>query len=74
MDEKGKVFLSLQTDQIEDLIDKGVIKGGMIPKLRACVSVLEAGVKEIHICGWKNREGLINQVISDQATGTVLRL
>ena len=43
-------FASQLTEaEIKDLIAKGVITGGMLPKVEACLAALEKGVKKAHI-------------------------
>ena len=53
---------SLTADQARELIARGAIESGMIPKVQACLETLEHGVRKIHIidgrlrhsCCWKS--------------------
>lgn len=47
----------LSTDEVEALIAAGEINGGMIPKVRSALAVLERGVAQARIV---NLEGLVN--------------
>lgn len=60
------------TSEIEDLISRGHITGGMIPKLRSAADAVNRGVGRVHICGWKDSETLRNELASDKSTGTVI--
>jgi acetylglutamate kinase len=59
----GEVIPSLTPDQTQQLIDNGVINGGMIPKVRAALEAVHAGVAQARIV---NLEGLV------QSGGTIL--
>jgi acetylglutamate kinase len=43
------VIGELNVSEAEYLIKKGIISGGMIPKIRSCIKGLERGIKEIDI-------------------------
>src|SRR2546425_160827 len=49
LDETGSAIPVLTVDGLQDLIEKGRARDGMIPKLRACRQALEARVEEILI-------------------------
>jgi acetylglutamate kinase len=42
-DESGKVIARLSAQEAENLIESGVISGGMIPKVNSCLKALNAG-------------------------------
>ncbi len=52
-DSAGKVFSSLSISQAEALIASGVIAGGMIPKVNACIRAVRAGARARIIDGRK---------------------
>ncbi|MDB5048914.1 MAG: uncharacterized protein JWO30_1985 [Fibrobacteres bacterium] len=58
---------------IEKLIADGVANGGMIPKLKSCRAAVEAGIGQVHICGWAGAEKFAAQVRGDGNTGTIIR-
>ncbi|MCY3866642.1 MAG: acetylglutamate kinase [Chloroflexi bacterium] len=56
----GDIIADLTRAQALDLIDSGVISGGMIPKVTTALDVLSSGVPQAVITdldGWKNRGG-----------------
>ena len=55
---------------IEDLIQKGVVSGGMIPKVKSCMRALERGVKKVHIINGKIPHGLLLEIFTDKGIGT----
>lgn len=55
---------------VEKLMDQGIISGGMIPKLKACVRSIEKGVKKVHIINGKIPHGLLLEIFTDKGVGT----
>jgi len=64
------VFPTLQIDEINDMIQEGIIKGGMIPKVEACMRALEEGVQKTHIIDGRIAHSLILEVYTDEGIGT----
>ena len=60
----------LRIREVEKLIAKGVIDGGMLPKIRGCVDALAAGVKKIHIIDGRMSHSLLLEIFTDKGTGT----
>jgi acetylglutamate kinase len=69
---KGKKTL-LSTLKIKDaqkLIKKGVIGKGMIPKVKACITALKAGVAKTHIIDGRIPHSLLLEIYTDKGIGT----
>lgn len=56
--------------QVERFIQQGIIKGGMIPKTRACIQALRLGVKKTHMIDLKIPHGLLLEIFTDRGIGT----
>lgn len=52
------------------LIDDGVIKGGMIPKIRSAVDALNAGVRKVHFVDGRQPHALLLEIFTDGGIGT----
>jgi acetylglutamate kinase len=61
---------SLTADQARDLISSGAIGAGMIPKVQACLDILDAGVRKIHIIDGRVRHALLLEVFTSKGVGT----
>ncbi len=61
---------SLSRREVTTLIQKNVIQGGMIPKVRACLSALNGGVKKAHIVDARIRHALLLEIFTDKGIGT----
>ena len=54
------------------LIDNGAISGGMIPKVRACVDAVEAGVGSAHMVDGRIPHVLLLELFTDMGIGTMV--
>ena len=68
MDGSGRVISRLPGRQARMLLGTGVVRGGMIPKVQACLRALERAV-ETHIIDGR-RPGALLECISGKAVGT----
>lgn len=65
---------SLDSARCRELIRRGVIEEGMIPKVEACFEALEAGVKKTHIIDGRLRHSLLLEIYTDRGVGTEIVL
>ncbi|MBM3249863.1 MAG: acetylglutamate kinase [Candidatus Omnitrophica bacterium] len=64
-------FIStLTTQEAKGLIENKIIQQGMIPKVKACIGALEAGVKKTHVIDARTPHGLLLEIFTDQGVGT----
>jgi acetylglutamate kinase len=61
---------SLDEVQIKEMIDSGVISGAMFPKVEACLTALDAGVKKAHIIDGRIEHSLLLEIYTDKGIGT----
>ncbi len=61
---------TLSEDELNDLIGRGVIQGGMLPKVEACLEALEAGVGKAHIIDGRINHSLLLEIFTKQGVGT----
>jgi len=54
----------------EKLVKQGVIKGGMLPKTKACFSALGEGVKKTHIIDGRVVHSVLLEIFTDEGVGT----
>lgn len=64
-------FISTLTDvEAEDYIRTGIISGGMIPKVEACLRALAAGTEKTHIIDGRVDHALILEIFTSAGIGT----
>jgi acetylglutamate kinase len=69
-DEPNSLLPGLTPEECRDLIDRGVIDRGMIPKVEACLTSLEAGVKKTHIIDGRLPHALLLEIFTHTGIGT----
>lgn len=62
----------IDSDRIYDLLRRGVIHGGMEPKVNAGISAKRNGVGMVSIINGTKDRALLHEVLSDEGTGTVI--
>lgn len=53
------------------LIEEGVVSGGMIPKVKACLRAIEGGVGKSHILDGRMPHALLLELFTDYGVGTM---
>lgn len=71
-DDPQSSISSLTIAEAEQLIADGVISGGMIPKIEACIETVRKGVKKVHIVDGNLRHGLLLEIYTSSGIGTVI--
>jgi acetylglutamate kinase len=61
---------TLKIGDIQDLVNRNVITGGMLPKVRACERALKGGVGKTHIIDGRISHALLLEIYTDQGVGT----
>ncbi len=68
------LLTNLDAARCRDLVGRGVIDGGMIPKVDACVDSLRAGVRKTHIIDGRLKHSLLLEIFTDRGVGTEIVL
>ncbi|XZE37186.1 acetylglutamate kinase [Pirellulaceae bacterium SH501] len=69
-EDPDSVIHSLTAAEAQQLIADGVIAGGMIPKVEACISTLNRGVGKVHIIDGQLRHSLLLEIYTTAGVGT----
>lgn len=69
-DDPASLIQTLGADEARLLIREGVVGGGMIPKVEACLETLQRGVKKIHIVDGRVRHSLLLEIYTTSGVGT----
>jgi acetylglutamate kinase len=65
---------SLTVSQVSDMVGKGVINSGMLPKVEACITALRAGVTKTHIIDGRIPHSLLLEIYTEAGIGTEIVL
>ena len=63
---------TLTVNEARQLIDDGVIRGGMLPKVLSCVRAVEGGVERAHILSGEIPHSLVLELLTDRGIGTMI--
>lgn len=66
----GSLIKEVSTEELDELIREGVVREGMIPKVEACRMAVEGGVKAAHMVSGKEKDAVVNQLLSGDNVGT----
>jgi len=69
-DKNGSLISTLYVEEIDELIQEGVIKGGMIPKIKSARKAILSGVKKAHIIDGRITHSLLVELFTDEGLGT----
>ena len=70
LDAEGNVLTGLNTHQVEELIERGVIHGGMLPKIHCALEAVQGGVSSAHIIDGRVAHAALLEIFSDEGIGT----
>jgi acetylglutamate kinase len=70
LNQKGELISSIRSEAAEKLIEKGVIKGGMIPKVQACINALKKGCSKTYIIDGRIEHSLLLEIFTKEGIGT----
>lgn len=70
LDSTGRLMSSLKYTEIPELIKKGVVTGGMIPKLECCMMAMDGGVMKAHIVDGRVPYSIMLEIFTDSGIGT----
>lgn len=74
LDENKNLINTMDDKEALQLIDKGVIDGGMFPKVKCCLKALKGGVKKTHVIDGRLKHAILLEVFTDQGIGTEIVL
>ncbi|WP_048197789.1 acetylglutamate kinase [Methanocella arvoryzae] len=72
--DKSTLLSHLTEKECEDLIERGIISRGMIPKIRSSLCVLKAGAHSVHIINGNIEHALLLELLTEKGVGTRLTL
>lgn len=70
MDDKKNIISTTTSRKAKEMIRKGVIEGGMIPKVQACMEALKGGVSKTHIVDGRVPHCLLLEIFTERGIGT----
>lgn len=74
LDQEMKLIPELDAGEVEQLIEDGTVKGGMLAKARTILHALQNKVTDVHIMNARRPHAIVEELFTDVGVGTVCRL
>lgn len=71
-DKKDTLLSEITVQKGQELIQSGVIGGGMLPKLSNCMDAVEEGVDRVHIIDGRQEHCLLLEFFTEKGIGTMI--
>lgn len=72
INDKASFISRLSASEADELINGGVIGGGMLPKLSNCTSAIKNGVNRVHILDGRIAHCLLLEIFTNSGVGTAI--
>ena len=72
VDDASSLIGRTGSDELQSLVDGGVLTGGMIPKISACIHAVENGVGSAHIVDGRRPHVMLLELFTDEGIGTMI--
>ena len=70
VEDKSSLISSLHLREVDELIARGVIAGGMLPKVRGMIGAVQSGIKKVHIIDASLAHSLLLELFTSEGVGT----
>ena len=69
-EDRSSLISSLHLSEVDELIERGVISGGMLPKIRGMVGAVKSGIRKVHIIDASMPHSLLLELFTTDGVGT----
>lgn len=70
-DDPSTLLSKIYVSDVGDLVRRGIISGGMIPKVECCTEAIRRGVKKVFIIDGRVPHSLLVEMMTDEGIGTM---
>jgi len=70
---KDSLLSKLTLSECEELIERQIIQGGMLPKLQCAVEAIKKGARSVHMINGSLEHGLLLEVFTAEGIGTMIK-
>ena len=71
-DDPSTLIPAVTVSEAKQLFEKGIISGGMIPKVDCCIEAIEKGVKHVVIMDGRVPHSILMELLTDEGAGTMV--
>jgi len=73
LDNNKKLIVELNKKKAFEYIKNGIIKGGMIPKVKTCFKTLNKGVKGVALVDGRKENAILMELLTEKGAGTLIK-
>ncbi len=73
LDQDQKLITEINSSVAKDMLEKKIISGGMIPKIKTCLDAVNKGVTGVVIVDGRKQHSILFEIFSDKGAGTLIR-
>jgi len=73
LDPDGKLLTGLDASKTDELIEQGIIHGGMLPKVHCALDAVKSGVKTSHIIDGRVKHSVLLELLTNRGVGTLIK-
>lgn len=73
LDTEGKLLTGLGARETDQLIEDGIIYGGMLPKVNCALDAVKSGVRTSHIIDGRVKHSVLLELLTDSGVGTLIK-
>jgi acetylglutamate kinase len=71
--DSSTLLSSITVEETKEFIEKGIIYGGMIPKLECCVAAINKGTRNVHLVDGRKKHSLLTNIIKNAGTKIITK-
>ncbi|MEA2045152.1 MAG: acetylglutamate kinase [Euryarchaeota archaeon] len=71
-EDPSSVISSFCISEFDPMVERGIISGGMIPKVESCVHAVKNGVQNAHIIDGRAPHAILLELFTDEGVGTMI--
>lgn len=70
-DDPNTLIGEITIEKAQQLIESGIVAGGMIPKVECCINAIQWGVNRVFIIDGRISHGILMETLTDEGIGTM---
>lgn len=70
-DDPSTLVTNINMEKARELMERGVIQGGMIPKVECCLDAIRLGVNRVFILDGTKPHAILMEMLTDEGVGTM---
>ncbi len=74
VNDMSSLISRIRLSELEELLERGALKGGMLPKVDAIAKALRGGVEKVHVIDGSRRHAILLELFTKEGIGTLVEL